>query len=920
MAILSDVSHGVSADGNSGHMSRDNVDTLQAHALPTGVQNAQAFSMSDHTGQHYHSVDALSSNVLPSTARERIAAQETQAKPPSTKRRKINTCFPCKNRKVKCDRQQPYCGQCQKHRIPAERCVWSNDMSMGADMHAHSNLGFSKDGTHPLNLSNEWPNAHGHELALDNDTRTVIDRISHLEQRLGVPSSQPSSHEMHGTATGSQIDPLLLGTTLALDVNADRPSTSLPQDSAVVAELAFWRNKIEQQQRASQTGDNNQIAMQAEPNMAAADALAMFARHSQQGSLSGGEQALHRAGAVAPSLPGSSADAEVPRQNIVNALLDSAAFHTNASRIRAALDMLPDNQQMDYLLKILQTVDLHVSYGISWRLVKMQLTHLRSQLASWNRMQTTLPEHLDLSFLALLLVLLGLAAQYTESRFFIEQGFCTSSEQVNTIIDAWVDSVQALMAMDDFVNKTNWNHLAALLFCIDHHALRGKVMLCFTTMAMLMRLAELQGYHTLGSAKDDEQKWAQAPTSKQVRLSAVVGVTHPDTSRPESLIKPSSSAAASLPDHSHLVREAARRLWYKIVSQDMALSAVFHRTSAFDPARATTQYPLNVDEEDLPDGETHVLPPVKEDGRATINNLTPYTYQIAELGRERSRGLPSDSAPYEQVLELDGKLRQLLSSLPIFLRPDPALEQLSEVRQEQSQRPYLAMHRLIIFEAVNHQLLMLHRDHMCRGHQEEKYAYSTRVAVDAARTIISCRQQIDNVHPSVQRHAVFRHHLFQAAMVLTLHLLDLTRKGQGSSQVAHQLRDDIALIINYLTDAGDVNGGLITQIPHSQKIAFKLVELLLAEESVRRQNSGAAQKPESTSPEKAIQESVGGIAMDNNSTNHSIFQLAASSSGSDAVNETATALASHLLDPQFGTTGAPTEFFASLDELMVPIY
>ena len=151
---------------------------------------------------------------------------------------------------------------------------------------------------------------------------------------------------------------------------------------------------------------------------------------------------------------------------------------------------------------------------------------------------------------------------------------------------------------------------------------------------------------------------------------------------------------------------------------------------------------------------------------------------------------------YAHILDLDTKFRALLSSLPIFLRPDPTLEQLPEVRQEQAQRPYLAMHRLIVFEAVNQRLLVLHRDDMCRGHHDEKFAYSTRVAVDAARTILSCRQQIDNVHPAVQKHAAFRHHLFQAAIVLSIHLLELSHKAQGESQVAHQLRDDIALIMN----------------------------------------------------------------------------------------------------------------------------
>ena len=134
-----------------------------------------------------------------------------------------------------------------------------------------------------------------------------------------------------------------------------------------------------------------------------------------------------------------SADA-MPRQSIVNALFDNATFAMNNStvRIRAALELLPDTQQIDYLIKILQTVDLHISYGLSWRLIKTQLTALRTQLAGWNRMHTSIPEQLDLSFVALLLVLLGVAAQFTEPRFFIEQGLCTSLDQIETYVDSWV--------------------------------------------------------------------------------------------------------------------------------------------------------------------------------------------------------------------------------------------------------------------------------------------------------------------------------------------------------------------------------------------------------------------------------------------------------------------------------------------------
>lgn len=890
-------------------MERSAIDSIPSHTLP--VPPPQAFSMNDHSGQHYHAVDALSSNMLPT--RDRMAPPEPQTKPPSTKRRKINTCFPCKQRKVKCDRQQPYCGQCQKHRIPAERCTWSSDMTLGADMHnAAATMAYPKsDTSHPsMGLSaSDWTGTQGTELALDNDARAVIERISHLEQRLATGNaSQPPSHELPSSSTSqTQIDPILLaGTGLSLgDVNTDRPSpAAISQDAAVAAELAFWRAKMEQHQRPSQSNDNAQMAqMQAEQNIAA-DALAMFARHSQQNTLAGSEQTLGRSAAVSTSTEA------LPRHSIVNALLDNAAFGMNNTvvRVRAALDILPDAQQSDYLLKILQTVDLHVSYGISWRLVKAQLTTHRAQLAGWNRMHSTVPENLDASFLALLLVLLGLAAQYTETRFFIDQGFCSSADQVDPYVDAWVDTAQSLLAADDCVHKTNWNHIAALLLSVDYHASRGRLLEPLVTMSILVRLAEQQGYHQLGSATEDEQQWRQAPESKLVCVSAVTA-----TVRSGAWVRPTTTATC-LPDRSHLVREAARRLWYRIMVQDMVLGTVVRRVSQMDPSRSNTSAPLNVDEEDLPDGESHILPPVKEDGRPTINNLIPHLYQIANLGREWSSMVQSGSLSYPSVLELDTKFRNLLSSLPIYLRPDPGLEQLPEVRQEQAQRPYLAMHRLTIFETVNHRLLMLHRAFMCLGHHDKKYAYSTRISVDAARTIISCRQQIDNVHPSVQRHAPFRHHLFQAVIVLTLHLLELINTAQGSSQVAHQLRDDIGVVMNYLNGPVEVRQSL----PQSQKVALKLVDLLLAAANARQEkadSSSASSKP-MANPTSAIST----MGMDSENTS-SLFHLGSSTTAAnDPIMDAASAFSAQMLDPNFASSPSMAEFFASLDELMVPIY
>lgn len=900
MANLPGVSHATPESGltSASPMDRGN-DALSTHTLPV---QAQPFSMNDHTSQHYHAVDALSSDVLPAT-RERLSPAEAQPKPPSTKRRKINTCFPCKQRKVKCDRQQPYCGQCQKHRIPAERCVWSTDMApLATEMHAANALSsYSKpDASHaPIGLgASDWAGAQGTELGIDNDTRAAIERISMGQRLSAAPASQPP-HDMPSAsgASQTQIDPILLaGTTLALgDVNADRSHVALPQDNPL-ADISFWRNKVEQHQRPAHTAGDSSHMAQMEQNIAA-DALAMFARHN---NALGGQAENALSGARA-STAAATAAADTRPNHILSALLDSAALtmHSSASRLRAALDVLPNTQQTDFLLKLLQTVDLHVSYGISWRLIRIQLATLRTQLADWDRLHPP-PDNLDVSFVTLLLVLLGLAAQYAEPRFFVEQGLCGTPEQVGPFVDTWVDTAQTLLATDDVLHRTNWNHIAALLLVVDLHASRGRLPMAFTTMATLTRLAELQNYHLLGSALDDESAWSSAPDSKQVSVSAVAGAF-----RPGVWVRPG-QAVTSLPDRSHLVREAARRVWYKIASKDMTLSAVSRRASLIDPARTTTAAPLNIDEDDLPHGETHVLPAAREDGRASINTVTPYVYLIAKLGRQWGELVQTNAHTYNHVLDLDAKFRGLLSALPVFLRPDPGLEQLPEVRQEQAQRPYLAMHRLIVFEAVNHRLLLLHRDFFGRGHYDEKYAYSTRVAVDAARTIISCRQQIDNVHPAVQRYAAFRHHLFQAGVVLVLHLLDLAHNAQGSSQVAHQLRDDVALIISYLAPAGDQT--VRSQLPMSQKVAIRLLEFLVA---------ASARTPKTDVEDRLAGAPVSLVSLEDGSS--ALFPLGVAP-GTDSVVDAAAGLAAHMIDPAFATNSSLYDFFAELDELMVPIY
>lgn len=42
-----------------------------------------------------------------------------------------------------------------------------------------------------------------------------------------------------------------------------------------------------------------------------------------------------------------------------------------------------------------------------------------------------------------------------------------------------------MLALDDYVNKTNWNHVAALYYVLEHQAARGRLATSAALLAMV---------------------------------------------------------------------------------------------------------------------------------------------------------------------------------------------------------------------------------------------------------------------------------------------------------------------------------------------------------------------------------------------------------------------------------------------------
>ncbi|UZJ54673.1 hypothetical protein CBS101457_003993 [Exobasidium rhododendri] len=113
-----------------------------------------------------------------------------------TKRRKINTCLPCKRRKVKCDREKPYCGECKKHDFPPSECTWSaaivdaTPLAASSQQAAPSFLASSAIVEAPAASSSsgqQWfempgaPWANFAPLPMDHSNQTLMGRIAELE-------------------------------------------------------------------------------------------------------------------------------------------------------------------------------------------------------------------------------------------------------------------------------------------------------------------------------------------------------------------------------------------------------------------------------------------------------------------------------------------------------------------------------------------------------------------------------------------------------------------------------------------------------------------------------------------------------------------------------------------------------------------
>lgn len=123
--------------------------------------------------------------------------QEGSAEKRASKKRKVLSCYACRNRKMKCDRVYPVCGRCQKTGR-ADRCTYDPRLLEESHVNSSANLddgpasfALPENGSHGLTYTNTAPD----ELRLK--VRLQGRRIEMLEQKLAASNSKknPSHFE-----------------------------------------------------------------------------------------------------------------------------------------------------------------------------------------------------------------------------------------------------------------------------------------------------------------------------------------------------------------------------------------------------------------------------------------------------------------------------------------------------------------------------------------------------------------------------------------------------------------------------------------------------------------------------------------------------------------------------------------------------
>lgn len=181
--------------------------------------------------------------------------------------------------------------------------------------------------------------------------------------------------------------------------------------------------------------------------------------------------------------------------------------------------------------------------------------------------------------------------------------------------------------------------------------------------------------------------------------------------------------------------EMRRRVWTILSLLDHYISLQAGLPPTTVQTRSDTEEPRNLTDEDL-DPTAIALPPARPSSEQTAI-LFPVTLNKIMFADADiiSKVCSVKGVPYQEVLRLDGKLKELHAAIPLPLKFRPLTESIAD-------SPNTIMDRYNIELMYQKARCDLHRRYLAQHRRDPAYAYSRRDCLDAARAVLQHQSDI----------------------------------------------------------------------------------------------------------------------------------------------------------------------------------
>ncbi|KAH6676341.1 hypothetical protein B0J14DRAFT_352337 [Halenospora varia] len=186
-------------------------------------------------------------------------------------------------------------------------------------------------------------------------------------------------------------------------------------------------------------------------------------------------------------------------------------------------------------------------------------------------------------------------------------------------------------------------------------------------------------------------------------------------------------------------REVKRRVFWQIASTDWLFSTISGPQEGMyfiHLNHVNVNIPKDCTDDDIVLGEENepVAGPQPTGMTFFLERL-----RLAHICREMTDTLPLEttkliSLPYEQIISLDKKLQDFLSSLPFFFKLDA--ESRSRSRALEAMYPKIAISRYCVTTEAHSRRIKLHQKLLHRQSIDPRYAYSRQACLESARVIV----------------------------------------------------------------------------------------------------------------------------------------------------------------------------------------